>query len=130
MFHMLAWSPVKVMGKMAFCPATRPSSEHHARERVILDWSIMLQFFILFLTLRCTFEKTYKLLDGNSITFGAKRLRCVGMSFQPYSTGNKASGSTSLLSSIMKRDVDIRKVLYTNVVFSIAHPCFNGFLRA
>ena len=119
----LEWSPVKVMEKMALCPASRASSEQHASERAILGWSIMLQFFVLFLALRCTL--TYELPDGNSITFGAKHLRRGGMSFQPHSTGNEASGSTTLPSSVMKCDVDIRKVSYTNVVCSAARPCFN-----
>ena len=40
------------------------------------------------------------------------------------------SASTTLLSSVMKCDVDIRKVLNTNVVLAVARPCFNGFLNA
>ena len=49
------------------------------RETPILDWSIMLLFFTLFLALRCTFEKTYEVVVGNRITFDVKRLRYVGM---------------------------------------------------
>ena len=63
-------------------------------------------------------EKTYDLPDGNSITVGAICLRCVGMSFQSFSTGNGASGSATLLSSVMKCDAD---------ALSVARPCFDGF---
>ena len=41
----------------------------------------------------------------------------------------KESGSTALLSSVMKCDVDIRQVLCGNFVFSVARLRFNGFFE-
>ena len=54
-FTMKARSPVKVMEKMALCPATRRSREQHDRERANLDW-----FFLplsLSSRLRCSFAR-------------------------------------------------------------------------
>ena len=61
-------------------------------------------------------EKIYELPDGNLITVGAKRFHWVKVFFQPSFTSKKANGVHD--SSFLKCDVDIRKELYANVVYS------------
>ena len=64
-------------------------------------------------------EKTYELPDGNIITVGSERFRCPELLFQPSSGGKEASGiHDATFQSIMKRDVDLRKDLYVNVMLS------------
>ena len=55
----------------------------------------------------------------NFINVGAERFGCMDVLLLPNFLGTIASGSMTLLSSVMKCDVDIRKELYANVVL----PC-------
>ena len=47
--------------------------------------------------------------DGNIITGDVDIFYCAEICFQPSHTGKEASGSATLLSSVMKCDVDIRR---------------------
>ena len=61
--------------------------------------------------------------DGNIIIVGAERFLCVEVLFQPSFTGKGASGfHDNSFRNVMKCDVDIRKELYANVVFSVTRP--------
>ena len=62
--------------------------------------------------------ETHELHDGNITSDGAKRLRCVEV-FQPSFKGKGASNFHDIsFQNVMKRDVDIRKELLTNVLLS------------
>jgi len=64
-------------------------------------------------------EKTYELPDGSIMTTGAKRFSCAEVLFQASLIGKEYEGIHVLTwSSIQKCDIDIRKDLLFNIVFS------------
>ncbi|MCL7029245.1 hypothetical protein MKW94_019321 [Papaver nudicaule] len=64
-------------------------------------------------------DKTYELPDGQFITIGAERFRCLEVLFQPSLIKMEVPGIHEITyNSIMKGDVDIRKDLYGNIVLS------------
>ena len=74
----------------------------------------------------CT-EKCYELPDGQVITIGNERFRCVETLFQPSFIGMENVGAHELLyNSVMKSDIDIRKDLFANVVLSGGTTMFPG----
>jgi actin-related protein len=72
-------------------------------------------------------EKSYELPDGQVITIGNERFRCVESLFQPSFIGIESVGVHELLyNSVMKSDIDIRKDLLNNVVLSGGSTMFPG----
>jgi actin beta/gamma 1 len=72
-------------------------------------------------------EKSYELPDGQVITIGNERFRCVESLFQPSFIGMESAGIHELLyNSVMKSDIDIRKDLLSNVVLSGGSTMFPG----
>ena len=72
-------------------------------------------------------EKSYKVPDGRVVTIGNERFRCPEALFQPNFFGEKSVGiHETLVNSIMKCDVDIRKDLYANIVLSGGNTLFPG----
>lgn len=72
-------------------------------------------------------EKSYELPDGQVITIGNERFRCVESLFQPSFIGMENAGIHVLLyNSVMKSDIDIRKDLLSNVVLSGGSTMFPG----
>ncbi|XP_060581175.1 actin-10-like [Ruditapes philippinarum] len=72
-------------------------------------------------------EKSYELPDGQVITIGNERFRCVETLFQPSFIGMENVGAHELLyNSVMKSDIDIRKDLFANVVLSGGTTMFPG----
>lgn len=66
-----------------------------------------------------TIEKTYSLPDGNSISVGNERFRCVEPLFQPSLLGLETPGIHELVyTAIQKCDIDARRDLYSNLVIS------------
>ncbi|KAL5833244.1 hypothetical protein ACOSQ3_016918 [Xanthoceras sorbifolium] len=72
-------------------------------------------------------ETNCELPDGQGITIAAERFRCPEVLFQPSLIGMEAPGiHETTYNSIMKCDVDIRKDLYGNIVFSGGSTMFPG----
>ncbi|XP_041362761.1 actin-2-like [Gigantopelta aegis] len=72
-------------------------------------------------------ETNYELPDGQIISVGSERFRCVEALFRPALVGMESSGiHESTFDSIQKCDVDIRKDLYTNIVMSGGTTMFPG----
>ncbi|XP_060591380.1 actin, cytoskeletal 3-like [Ruditapes philippinarum] len=72
-------------------------------------------------------EKSYELPDGQVVTIGNERFRCVESMFQPSFLGLEQPGISELVyNSVMMSDIDIRKDLYANCVLSGGSTMFPG----
>ena len=72
-------------------------------------------------------ESEYELPDGNVIKVGNQKFRCPEALFQPIKLGKYFYGIHELTyNSIQKADIDIREVLYGNIVMSGGTTMFKG----
>ena len=72
-------------------------------------------------------SKSYDLPDGKTITIDNERFRCPEALFQPSLLGMKYAGIHKIcFDSIMKCDVNIRDVLFNNIVLSGGSTLFPG----
>ncbi|KAK9693415.1 actin [Popillia japonica] len=70
----------------------------------------------------------YLLPDGNTIKIGPARYRAPEVLFRPYLIGEECEGLHEVLMfSIQKSDLDLRKVLFKNIVLSGGSTLFKGF---
>ena len=70
----------------------------------------------------------YVLPDGSTVDIGPEAFRAPEILFQPHIIGSEYRGvHDSLVKSIMKADIDIRKVLFSQIVLSGGSTLFKGF---
>ncbi|KAL1461799.1 hypothetical protein WDU94_013670 [Cyamophila willieti] len=70
----------------------------------------------------------YILPDGSSLDIGHARFRAPEVLFRPDLIGEESNGIHEVLSfAIQKSDLDLRKVLYQNIVLSGGSTLFKGF---
>ncbi|KAH9483143.1 Actin [Psilocybe cubensis] len=75
-------------------------------------------------------EKTYELPDGLSIVLGNEMFRAPEALFQPTLVGEEGPGLHEMVwASIAKCDIDLRRVLYRNIILSGGSTKFYGFVR-
>jgi len=72
-------------------------------------------------------EKDYMLPDGQVMTIGNERFRCAEVLFKPNLIGKEYAGIHKLTyNSIQACDIDIRRILYENIVLSGGSTMFPG----
>ena len=72
-------------------------------------------------------EKEYELPDGYKLRIGNEMFRCAEPLFQPSLLGMSTSGLQDVaFHSIMKCDIDIRSVMFRNIVLSGGSSLFTG----
>merc|ERR1739838_78653 len=70
----------------------------------------------------------YTLPDGSAVEVGASRFRAPEILFRPDLIGDECEGIHQVLAfAIQKSDLDLRKVLYSNIVLSGGSTLFKGF---
>jgi len=70
----------------------------------------------------------YTLPDGNTFDIGPARFRAPEVLFRPDLIGDECEGIHEVLMySIQKSDLDLRKILYQNIVLSGGSTLFKGF---
>jgi len=73
-------------------------------------------------------QVTYKLPDGSTIEIGPERFRAPEVLFNPELIGEEYEGiHQALVHSIQKTDMDLRKVLYSNIVLAGGSTLYAGF---
>lgn len=71
---------------------------------------------------------TYKLPDGHKVKLGAERFRSPEILFNPQLIGHESPGIHELISlAIAKTDLDLRPMLYQNVILSGGNTLLAGF---
>ena len=72
-------------------------------------------------------EETYSLPDGRVVAVGKERIQCTESLFNPQIDGIESSGiADGIYQSIMKCDLDIRKMMYGNLVLSGGNTILKG----
>lgn len=75
-----------------------------------------------------TDKVAYVLPDGNTLDIGQARFRAPEVLFRPDLIGEESEGIHEVLMySIQKSDMDLRKMLYQNIVLSGGSTLFKGF---
>lgn len=75
-----------------------------------------------------TEKASYLLPDGTSFDIGPARFRAPELLFKPELIGEEYEGIHEVLTyAVMKSDMDLRKILYGNIVLSGGSTLFKGF---
>jgi len=70
----------------------------------------------------------YTLPDGETFQVGQARFRAPEVLFQPVLMGSECSGAQEVLATaVQKSDMDLRRLLYQNIVISGGSTLFRGF---
>lgn len=73
-------------------------------------------------------QQQYMLPDGSTISVGPARFRAPEILFRPDLIGEESEGLHEvLIFSIQKSDLDLRKVMFKNIVLSGGSTLFKGF---
>ena len=79
-------------------------------------------------SLSTSIGRTYELPSGDVITIGNERFRCPEALFKPTLLGKKSAGiHETCYNSIMKCNMELRKDLFYNIIFSGGSTMFPGF---
>ncbi|XP_025407749.1 actin, clone 302-like [Sipha flava] len=75
-----------------------------------------------------TLDKSYRLPDGQLITIGSERFRCTEALFKPSFLGMENRGIHKIINdSLMKCDVDYRRLMSSHIVMSGGNTLYPGF---
>jgi actin, other eukaryote len=73
-------------------------------------------------------EKLFKLPDGKEIKIGEERFKVTEMLFNPSLVGNDIAGiNQNINESILKCDLDVRRIMFSNIILSGGNTMFDGF---
>jgi actin len=118
----------KLLNERGYIFTTSPEREivRDVKEKltcVALDFEAELQKAAA--TSDCNGSSTLR--DGNEIVIANERFRCPELLFKPSYNGLEFDGiGQTLLASIMKYGIDVRKDLYANIVLSGGSTMFQG----
>jgi len=73
-------------------------------------------------------KRSYKLPDGSIIELGSERFKAPEILFNPHMIGEEVPGIHELIvNSIQRTDMDLRSILYDNIILSGGTTCLNNF---
>jgi len=73
-------------------------------------------------------KRVYKLPDGSIIELGKERYQAAEVLFNPHIIGEEVPGiHECVVNSIQRVDMDLRSVLYDNIILAGGTTCFEGF---
>jgi len=73
-------------------------------------------------------KRVYKLPDGSILELGAERFKASEVLFNPNIIGEEVPGiHQCLVNSIQRSDMDLRSILYDNIILAGGTTCFEGF---
>jgi centractin len=75
-----------------------------------------------------TIKRVYKLPDGSTLELGTERFQAAEVLFNPNIIGEEVPGiHQCIVNSIQRSDMDLRTILYDNIILAGGTTCFEGF---